>query len=153
MLSSISHIHTLDDLVDHFAAVRANLTDDGVYVLEVQHPKDFVGRAPRATAVAAPWTVEKDGVALYVKWGSVDDPYDHTRQVFSAHVTMQATRRGETQLVHEIVHMRDWTKDELDAAARLGGLTLRELHGDFALDAPFDDSPSSWRMILVFQKR
>ena len=39
------------------------------------------------------------------------------------------------------------------AVAMSGAFDLVEQHGDFAIDAPFDETPESWRMISVLRKR
>jgi SAM-dependent methyltransferase len=153
MLNSISHLHTLEDLIAHFRTVGRNLAEGGVYVLEVQHPKDFVGRASRGTAVSLPWTVARDEIVVETTWGHVDSPYDSVRQIFAADVTLRARFGDQVVEQHEIVRMRDWTFDEMRAAAMLSGaLTLARAYGDFDDAVTLDGSEKSWRMILVFAR-
>ncbi len=154
MLNSISHLHSLEDVVAHFGAMRDAVVDGGVYVLEVQHPKDFVGRGARPTGVSSTRTCAIDGTTVETTWGSSDGPYDPLRQVFSAHITLKVNDDDGERTHHEVVHMRDWTFDELRAAAQLaGGWSLIGQHGAFDDVTAVDASDDSWRMILVFQRR
>src|SRR5262245_50535841 len=59
MINSVAHIYTLDNLVRHLKSVARHLTPQGAYVVEFQHPKDFVGRGAKKTAVGEPWTVRR----------------------------------------------------------------------------------------------
>jgi len=153
MLNSISHLHTLEDLVLHFRAVASNLVEQGVYVLEVQHPKDFVGRGARRTAVSHPWTVARDEVVVETTWGHADGHYDPVHQIFAADVTLKARLGDHVVEEREVVRMRDWTFDEMRAAAMLSGaLRFARAYGDFDDDVRFDGSDRAWRMILVFTR-
>lgn len=153
MINSVAHVYSLDDLVRHLRAVARHLDDRGVYVLEVQHPADFVGRGARPTGTSQPWTVERYGLEVRTRWGTPDDPYDPLRQVFEAHVELRVRGPEGEEILHERVPMRDWTRTELEAGIRLSGaFELAEVHGALAADAPFDTSPESWRMVLVLRK-
>jgi SAM-dependent methyltransferase len=155
MLNSIMHVHTLDRFVAHLRAVAEHLHDGGVYVIEMPHPRDFLGRSARpiGVGVARPWRVRLGDLELQVTWGSQDDPYDPITQIFDARVEFRLWQ-GEREQVHvERCAMRDWTKTELEAATRISGVfEIAELHGAHTPDAPFDDSPESWRMIAVLRK-
>ncbi len=154
MINSVAHVYTLDDLVRHLQSVARHLDDRGVYVLEVQHPADFVGRGARPTGTSQPWTVSRYGLEVRTRWGAPEDPYDPLRQVFEAHVELQVRGPEGEETIHERVPMRDWTRTELEAGVRLSGaFDLAEVHGALEPDAPFDRSPESWRMVLVLRKR
>jgi SAM-dependent methyltransferase len=153
LINSLAHIHTLDDLVTHFGAVHRAIVPGGLYVIELEHPRDFLGRGGRPTGVSQPWKVERDGVTLTTRWGLADDEYDAVAQLFHASVEFTLTQRGETQVVNTTIVMRDWTLDEVRAASRLagGGLVPVACFGDFE-GGPID-AESAWRAILVFRLR
>lgn len=154
MLNSVAHLHTLDDLIQHLRAVAQNVTSDGVYILEVQHPRDFVGRGGRMYGVSTPWMVERDGLEVSVRWGLPSNPYDPLRQIFHAHIEIEAKSvGGDSNHIEDIIPMRDWTLDELRAAIRLSGVfEVSNLYGDFSLDVPLSNSEQAWRMILVLRR-
>lgn len=154
MINSVAHVYDVESMVRHLRSVAAHLVDHGVYVLEVQHPRDFVGRGARPSGTSQPWIVERFGLSVRTRWGTPEDPYDPVRQVFDAQVELRVHDGVREEVFHENVPMRDWGFGELQAAIALSGaFDLAELHGDFAPDAPFDGSDESWRMILVLRKR
>lgn len=154
MINSIAHLHELDDLVRHLRAVARHLEAGGVYVLEAQHPADFVGRGARPAGALQPWTVERYGLEVRTRWGTQDDPYDPIRQIFEARVELRVRGPEGEEILRETVPMRDWTRTEIEAAIRMSGaFELAEIHGALAADAPFDRSPESWRMVLVLRRR
>lgn len=150
MISSAAHIYTLEAMVRHLRSIAAHLVPRGAYILEMPHPADLFGRDPRATRT---WTAERDGIAVETRWGSPDDPFDPIAQIVEARVEMRV-RKGEAEEVYvDRCRMREWTATELEAAVRLSGaFDFAERHGAFALDAPFDSSKESWRMISVLVK-
>jgi SAM-dependent methyltransferase len=153
MISSTAHIYTLDAFVRHLRTVAAHLAPQGAYILEMPHPSDFLrprGPAPKENA----WTERRDGIEVEVRWGSEDDPYDPLAQILEARVRI-AVRDGVREEIHnDTCRMRDWTATELEAAVRLSGaFEIAEQHGAWTLDAPFDSSPASWRMITVLRRR
>jgi len=153
MINSVAHVYTLDDFVRHLRSVARHLEERGAYVLEVQHPADFVGRGPRPTGTSQPWIVERYGLEVRTRWGTPEDPYDPLRQVFDAHVELRVRGPEGEETLHERVPMRDWTRTELEAGIRLSGaFELAEIHGALSADVPFDTSPESWRMVLVLRK-
>ena len=87
MISSISHLLTLDELVAHLTAVRASLNDDGYYVIEGSHPSDYLHKK----TVTSEWTAERDGIGVHLAWGNDTDAMDPVTQVTDVHVTMRIT--------------------------------------------------------------
>ncbi|MBI2375406.1 MAG: class I SAM-dependent methyltransferase [Deltaproteobacteria bacterium] len=149
MLSSISHIHELDRVVAHMKSVARHLGPDGIYCVETTHPRDFLGRGPRTTGVAVPWTVESGGRKLTVRWGRPDDPYDLIKQVFDCRIELTLEERDSVRVFEDHFKMRDLTYNELTTAARSAGLELRASYGDFERNLPLDHE-EAWRMILLF---
>lgn len=155
LMTSGAHLYTLDELVTHLGTVARHLEPRGVYIIELPHPGDFLGRGdrPPGVGVGLPWTVVREGLELTTTWGRPSDPYDPLRQVFTASVELRAREGGREQVLREQVPMRDWTYTELLAAIRLSAVfEVVETHGDYGLDAPFDATPASWRMILVLRR-
>jgi hypothetical protein len=152
MLTSASHIYSLDAMIAHLRCVSAHLSRRGTYVMEMTHPRDFLGRGARASGVSAPWREQRDGLTVDTTWGHADDPYDPIAQVFEAHVELRVTSARGEEIVRDVVPMRDWTATEMDAAVRLaGGLRIAARHGDFRDDVALDGSDASWRMILELE--
>ncbi|GAB3673372.1 hypothetical protein GCM10027589_43150 [Actinocorallia lasiicapitis] len=156
MLDSTAHLRTLDPMVEHFRRAAEHLADDGVYILEMSHPKDRFSPDP---STATSWTVEKDGIRADVRWGSLDDALDPLTQLVDDQVTITVTEPPErpggparTRVAEGVVPYRFWTATELEAAVRLSGvLEPVAVYGDFA-DVPPTD-PAAWRLITVFRRK
>jgi len=169
MLNSVCHLFTLDDLVRHLAAVRANLVPGGLYIVELTHPADFFAAVPRTSSE---WTIDAPGVHADVHWGGPSDRIDPLTQVTNEHMTIAATYGdGTIRTVSDVVPSRFWTLTEFTAAMALanarpaapeagvaqqasdpkGRLGLVASYGDFDETTTLD-APSAWRMILVLRR-
>ncbi len=152
MCNSLAHIHSMDDLVRHLRSAAAHLEASGVYVLEIQHPRHFVGRSTRPAEATLPWTVERFGLEVETRWGSPEDPYDPSRQLFDARVEFRIRDGASEERFTERCLMRDWTLMELEAAVAISeAFEIAAVHGDFEAEASFD--AESWRMIVVLRRR
>lgn len=151
MLDSAGHLLDLDTMVEHLRSVAAQLAPGGLYVIELSHPADFMGGAPKTQNR---WRLTRNGTRVDVNFTSAPRAFDPVTQVSTSRISVRVTERGRTRVVRDHIALRRWTATELDAAARLAG-TLRvvERHGCFDLDAPFGaGDPSEWRMISVLER-
>ena len=161
MLNSACHLFTLDDLVRHLNAVRANLAAGGLYIVELAHPADFFAPEPRTSSE---WTVDAPGVHAEVHWGGRGDRIDPLTQVTNEHMTITATSDdGTIRTVSDVVPNRFWTLTEFTAAIALsnasqpaphdaaGGFELVATYGDFDETTALDDA-TAWRMILILRR-
>ena len=158
MLNSVCHLFTLDDLVNHLAAVAAHLAPGGVYIVELAHPADFFATDPRTSS---DWTIDADGAHAQVSWGGRHDRIDPLTQVTNEHMTIKVTAAdGTVRTVSDVVPNRFWTLTEFTAAVRLASanataagarpLDLVASYGDFD-DTTALDAPTAWRMILILR--
>lgn len=150
MMNSIAHIHTVERLVEHLRTVSMHLHAGGIYVLEIQHPRHFVGRGSLPVDSMRCWRSEGLGLEVEARWGSSDDPYDPLRQLFDAKVEFRVwDEDGEHRFVDRCV-MRDWSLGELEAAVGWSGaFEIAALHGAFEGDAGL--GPESERLIAVLR--
>ena len=157
MLNSACHLFTLDDLVRHLAAVRAQLAVGGLYIVELAHPADFFAPEPRTSSE---WTVETGGTRAEVRWGGRGDQIDPLTQVTREHMTITATAAdGTIRTVSDVVPNRFWTLTEFTAGVALanavqaagGTFELVASYGDFDQTTPLD-APTAWRMVLVMRR-
>jgi SAM-dependent methyltransferase len=147
MISSISHLLTLDDLVAHLTAVRASLNNDGCYVIEGSHPSDYLHKK----TVKSEWSVERDGITVHLAWGNDTDAMNPVTQLTNVHVTMKVVdAHGSTATTESVERDRFWTATEMVAAARLAGLTVVAQYGDF--DGRGLSDAGAWRMITVLRR-
>jgi SAM-dependent methyltransferase len=145
---SIDCLETHDQIVSHFRAVARNLTPNGLYVVEVTHPRD-----------CSMWDYgnfqykgERDGIGVVIDWAVNRPKADPLTQVVECEVVMTVTEGGERKIFRERARERFGTVQEFSALARLSGsLSLLDCYGDYRLDQPFDHSPGARRMIMVLQ--
>jgi SAM-dependent methyltransferase len=158
MLNSVCHLFTLDDLVNHLAAVAAQLAPGGLYIVELAHPADFFASDPRTSSE---WTIDADGAHAEVSWGGRHDRIDPLTQVTNEHMMIKVTAAdGTVRTVSDVVPNRFWTLTEFTAAVRLANanataagarpLDLVASYGDFD-DTTALDAPTAWRMILILR--
>jgi SAM-dependent methyltransferase len=157
MLNSACHLFTLDDLVRHLAAVRAQLAPGGLYLVELAHPADFFAPVPRTSS---DWTVEAPGLQAKVRWGGRNDQIDPLTQITREHMTITATADdGTIRTVSDVVPNRFWTLTEFTAAIALSNATapgagvfeLIASYGDFD-ETTTIDAPTAWRMVLILRR-
>ncbi len=153
MIDSTLHVPTVDRMVDHLRAVARHLGPSGAYVIEQNHPAQYLGRR---ALVDLEWTERDPETGLEV-WIRYEDPgarLDPITQIASVTVTTRVREPGrpERRLVDE-TRLRVWLAGEMEAAIRLSGaFAIAARHADFEPDAPFDDGLESWRMIHVLRK-
>jgi SAM-dependent methyltransferase len=121
LIDSLAHVLDLDRLVAHLACVRRHLAPGGAYVIETLHPADGFRPGSRTDTE---WTAERDGVRVRVRWGSGDEPMDPLTQVTWMLVSIDVSGPDGERRFAEMLPQRFWTRDELDAAARLAGLRV-----------------------------
>jgi SAM-dependent methyltransferase len=150
MLNSLCHLLTLDDLVQHLAAVARHVVPGGLYIAELAHPADYFGAQRRTSSQ---WSSEVGDGTVSVRWGGGTDMIDPVTQVTKEHVSITLRRReGTVRTVTDVVPNRFWTATELAAAFRLaGGFVPAASYGDFDADSPVD-AAEAWRMILVLRR-
>jgi SAM-dependent methyltransferase len=146
MISSISHVPTLDDMISHLAAVRRALGPGGCYIIEGNHPTEQFG----AKATGTNWEAESDGITVHLRWGADDDRIDPVTQLTDVHVTLTMTGPDGTSVTTRHVESdRFWTPDEMRASARLAGLGVSAEYGAF--DRRGLSADGAWRMITVMR--
>lgn len=149
MLNSVCHLMILDDLVSHLRSVAAHTAGGGLYIMELAHPADHLGRASRT---ATRWQTDLDGTRVRVSWGGPGDAIDPVTQVTMEHVSITVRGPKAVRTLTGMVANRFWTATEVDAAVRLaGGFTIAACYGDFGEDISLA-SPGAWRMIMVLRR-
>jgi SAM-dependent methyltransferase len=150
MLNSLCHLLSLDDLLRHLASVARYLRRNGLYIIELAHPADFLAAEHRTSSE---WSTEVGDGVVSVRWGA-QDQIDPVTQITREHVSVTYHKRhGPVRTVTDVVPNRFWTATEMAAAIRLaGGFSVAASYGDFDADLPVE-APEAWRMILVLRRQ
>ena len=145
---SIDCLATQEQIVDHFRAVARNLTPNGLYVIEITHPRD-----------CSMWNYgnfkyigERDGVSVVIDWAVNKPKADPLTQVIECEVVMTVVDNGKSMTFRETARERFSTLQELCALAKLSGaMSFHGAYGDYRFDQPFDNSATARRMIVVLK--
>jgi SAM-dependent methyltransferase len=150
-MDSASHLLDNDAVLSHLAAVARHLVPDGLYVLEMHHPRDAFGIAG---STQTEWTQEEGDLKVTTRWGHPDDPFDPVLQHDRVSVTLAWEGPEGSGRLEETVTQRRCTANEFDALVRASGVfEMVERLGALAPAVPFDNGPAAWRMVPVLRKR
>lgn len=150
MFDGLDCLLTNDDIVRHFRAVAGNLRPNGLYVIDLTHPRacslynysNFIYHG------------ERNGCRVRIDWNTNSAIVDPLTQVINVEVRMQVDDNGNMYEFTSTAGERLLVAQELRALADLSGvLTVRDFYGDFSLSQPFDNTPAAHRMIVVLQKQ
>lgn len=173
LLGSMSHLLTNDDVIKCFSSLRAALKPDATVVVELPHPRETfsMGECTRNG-----WTVplvedeDEEYGELNIVWGDQDDYFDPIAQVRDFTVAMTLTvnnpedipkddplflrmnENGKTE-VKEIVPMRLFTLQEIDALARCAGLQMVANYGALNEEVAMTDEEDAFRMVCILRRK
>lgn len=171
LLGSMSHLLTNDDVIRCFSSLRSALKPGSTVVVELPHPRETfsMGECTRNG-----WTVplveddDEEYGELNIVWGDEDDEFDPIAQVrqFTVAMTlkvnnpedipkedplfMQMNEDGQTE-VKEIVPMRLFTLQEIDALARCVGLEMVAKYGALDEEVAMTEEDDAYRMVCVLR--
>lgn len=180
LLGSMQHLLTNADVVACFASVAAVLGPGGTVILELPHPRETfkMGECtrngwtvPLAEEAEDAEGGEREYGALEVVWGDEGDAFDPIRQVRHCTVGLTLTVSDAEALpeeaatspllarlsaegryaLTEVVPMRLYTWQEIDALARCAGLEVAATYGALA-EVSVDDEEEAFRMVCVLTK-
>jgi SAM-dependent methyltransferase len=155
LLTSISYLVDVDDLLAHFASVAAALNPGGVYVVENNHPNDFW---TREHFQPSRWTMSSKSargeVEVFTSWIDQPPTIDVVRQTYSAACRTEVTERGPDgattkRTLQDQATLRMIWPQELRAYAEANGFRLARFYGELN-DAVAIDDAEAWRTVAVF---
>ena len=148
LFDSIDGLSSIEDFVEHFRAVAANLTADGLYVIGQSHQRDtcIIDYGPFH------YEAERDGCRVRLDWAT-DVRTDTLTQTADVELVIQVNDHGVDSVFRHRTIESFATPPFLVAAARLSGaLEAFDWYGDYRLTQPYDDSPASSSCISVYRK-
>ncbi len=182
LLGSMQHLLTNDDILACFSSIGSVMKDGGTAVIELPHPRETfsMGECTRNgwTVPLVESDVEGGGEKEYgelnIIWGEEDDVFDPVAQLRLFTVGMELKvndpndipasmlydenfplfakmKEGKTS-VSEIVPMRLFTMQEIDALARCAGFELVAKFGALDEEISIEDEDEAFRMVCVLRK-
>ncbi len=149
MMATIHLLLTNNDMIENLNSVADNLVPDGLYIIEMSHPRDILTPEPGA---GRDWEMEKDDLKVHTDWGS-DSKQDATKEVNTGTVKYSVTKDNNTEEYQSVENWRDITHGHMLALIELSGrFKIVKEYGDLDLDIAFSNDKKSWRMVLVLQR-
>lgn len=149
VFDGIDCLNSNEDLLAHFCAVSENLTEGGLYFIDVTNP--------RYTSFSQydhfRYSGERDGIAVEILWAT-NAPFVHPLTGISdTQMEIHINDRGEQMVVFDSARERILSGQEITLLAALSGV-LKPVawYGGYSFDVPFERCPDAARMIAVLQK-
>lgn len=181
LLGSMQHLLTNDDILACFSSIHSILRSGGIVVIELPHPRETfsMGECTRNGWTVPLVEDDEDGEEkeygeLNIVWGEEGDEFDPVTQIrhftvglelsvnniddipkddetLSPLLLQMSKDEGKTK-VREVVPMRLFTLQEIDALARCAGFELVAKYGALAEDVSIENEEEAFRMVCVLRK-
>jgi SAM-dependent methyltransferase len=158
LLGSLQHLTKNEDVIACLTLVNRHLETGGTLIVELPHPRETFSMVE---CTRNGWEVpledengEESG-ELRIVWGDEDDEFNSITQVRNFTVAMELTGVAETdklQNVREVVPLRLFTAQEIDALARCAGFEMVEMYGSLDEEVKVDDEDLAFRLVSVLRK-
>ncbi|OEU22760.1 S-adenosyl-L-methionine-dependent methyltransferase [Fragilariopsis cylindrus CCMP1102] len=157
LLGSLQHLTTNTQVISCFNCIHRVLQPGGTLILELPHPRETFSLVEcTRNGWSVPLEDENGNTSgeLKIIWGDDNDDFDPIKQVRQFTVSMELTGNHATiSHVSEVVPMRHFTSQEIDALARIAGFEVMSMHGAVAHDVDVNDEDQSFRLVCVLQKQ
>lgn len=162
LLGSMQHLTTNDDVIECFSSTSMLLKEGGTLVIELPHPRETFSMVE---CTRNGWEVPledengKEYGELKIIWGDDDDKFDPIRQVRDFTVAMELVLEDQSknenpdlQSVREIVPLRLFTYQEIDAMSRIAGFEVVELFGALSDEVDVNSEDEAFRLVCILRK-
>eukprot|EP00980_Cylindrotheca_fusiformis_P004106 scaffold894_cov153-Cylindrotheca_fusiformis.AAC.2 len=157
LLGSLQHLTTNDKVISCFKSVQKSLVDGGTLILELPHPRETFSMVE---CTRNGWQVPLDDEngensgELDIVWGDDEDEFDPITQVrqFTVAMELKGVEEKDAQSVREVVPLRLFTAQEINAFALIAGFEVTSFHGALANGVDVDDENEAFRLVSVLRK-
>eukprot|EP00978_Attheya_sp_CCMP212_P015850 scaffold40988_cov52-Attheya_sp.AAC.1 len=165
LLGSLQHMTSNDDVISCFQSAANELREGGTLILELPHPRETFSMVE---CTRNGWEVPleddngKEYGELRIVWGDDNDPFDPVLQIRNFTVAMdlvapqvlneEGDKNEQLQSVREVVPMRLFTAQEIDALGRCSGFELAAMYGALSQDVNVNDGDEAFRLVCVLRK-
>jgi SAM-dependent methyltransferase len=159
LLGSLQHMQTNVDVISCLQSARNCLIPGGTLILELPHPRETFSMVE---CTKNGWEVpleDEDGNEcgeLKIVWGDETDVFDPIQQVrqFTVSFELLGTNKlsEDLQSVKQVVPMRLFTAQEIDALARCSGFEVAAMYGALSKEVDVNDDDEAFRLVCVLRK-
>lgn len=151
ILTGFNYLLTNNHVLSHLKSISEALEHGGVYIIELNHPREFIVNKPSKTNA---W-LESDGkVEVEIDWDNGRSSVDIiTHQITSSPIIK--VKEGSNSFV---INMKDKYRiflyqEMLLLIAQSEVFETIGTYGSFRLENEFNDSKDSWRMIFALRRK
>ncbi len=149
-MDSTSYLITNDDVLSHLKSVAESLNPNGLYILEMSHPRDVFSVGESSSTE---WDCEENDIQVSVKWGDETDSFDPITQTTNVTARLHFKSPNESGEIVDRSLQRCFTFNEFDALVKASGcFEMIDVLGSLKPGVKFSNEKSSWRMIPVLRK-
>jgi len=150
MLTTFNYLLTNEDIINHLHAVAEVLDEGGLYILELTHPRDFLGLEK---STLNQWVEKRGDIMVEADWDYQVHPVDPITQVQERllKIEVQDGKERRSFLMKQL--NRILLPQEFKALVACSGVfEVVEIFGTFKEDIKLDRSRKSWRMIPILRR-
>jgi SAM-dependent methyltransferase len=159
LLGSLQHMQTNEHVISCLQSVCNCLTPGGTLILELPHPRETFSMVEcTKNGWEVPLEDEQGNECgeLKIIWGDENDVFDPIQQVRQFTVSFELTGTGELSKdmhsVKQVVPMRLFTAQEIDALARCSGFEIASMYGALSQEVDVNDDEEAFRLVCVLRK-
>lgn len=150
-MDSTSYLITNDDVISHLRSVARSLKKEGLYLLEMYHPRDVFSVGKSASTE---WTEKQNDIEVSVKWGDESDIFDPIKQTTMVTATLKFKTPLEQGEIVDRSEQRCFTFNEIDALVRASDcFEMIDVIGSLKPEVSFSNEKACWRMIPVLRRK
>lgn len=150
MLTTFNYLLTNEDIMHHLQAVADVLDKGGIYIMELTHPRDFLGMEK---STLNQWVERRGDIMVEVDWDYEVHPVDSITQVQERTVKIEVQDGEEKHNFLMKQLNRILLPQEFKALVGChGAFEVVDIFGTFKEDIKLDRSRKSWRMIPVLRR-
>jgi len=150
LMDSVSYLLDNEEVYKNLKCVSEALEENGLYLIEISHPRDFLGKEK---APNPKWKMKRELKEVEIQWGDEDDPFDPITQISQTLVKIKYSdglNRGE---IEDRAAQRCFTVNEFKALVDASGrFEIVDFYGSMKKNVPFDNSKEAWRMVPILKK-
>lgn len=148
MMATFGYLLSNRDVLDHFNAVADNLSENGLYLIELAHPREVFNES----CTKNQWEMEEEDQKVAVDWAS-DAIFDPLTEIDKGTVHFKWTKAGKLIEFSAVEETRRYNLGLLRSLVEQSGrFKIAAMYGDLDLSRTLNNSKESWRMILVLRK-
>lgn len=150
MLTSANLLVTNDDMISHLRSAARALEPDGIYIMEMFHPREY---GFKADFPATTWEITQDDMILQCNLRHELASLDSIKQTQNTTMRISVTRDDKTEEYLNPRTQRVYLYQEfLSLVDSAGGFEFIEVYGALNSAVPLSNERRSWRMVPVLRR-